>query len=102
MSLFGKHDKRSEYDFEEIITTDELGNEVHTFRNSDGEEVHIKKFSMEYRLPTGDEWCPNCHIKMIHKDGYFECPECLHSITDEESEYGEGFPTKESTYEFDF
>lgn len=60
-------------------------------------EVIFEKLSMKDFLPTGEQWCPDCHVKCIHKDGYFECPECNWSISDEEVEYGDGYPTLEST-----
>lgn len=53
-----------------------------------------------YFLPTGEQYCPDCHTQMAHReDGYFECEICYYSITDEEAANGEGHPTLESTYE---
>lgn len=57
---------------------------------------------MNYFLPTGEQYCPYCHIKISHRDeGYYECEICNYSITDEEADYGDGYPTLESTYEDD-
>ena len=58
---------------------------------------HIALYSV-----TGEQWCPYCHEKMEHKDGYFECQKCYHSITDDEAEEGDGFADLQSTYEDDF
>lgn len=99
MSLFDKWIKNdnNDDDGEEIILNGN-GDEVHVFKDG----TTILESHTEYWLPTGEEWCPDCHVLMEHKDGYWECPDCGHSITDEESEYGEGYPTKESTYEDDY
>ena len=56
--------------------------------------------NLKYFLPTGEQYCPDCHAKMSHRaEGYFECDICYYSITDEEAENGEGCSTLESTYE---
>ena len=52
-------------------------------------------------LPTGNQYCPDCHTVMAHRDGYYECEICNYSITDDEAEDGYGHPTLESTYEDD-
>lgn len=55
---------------------------------------------MGYRLLTGEQYCPDCHIPLAHRpEGYYECEICNYSITDEEAEEGYGHPTLESTYE---
>ena len=56
--------------------------------------------NLEYFLPSGEQYCPYCHTKTAHRAaGYFECEICFYSITDEEAENCEGYPTLESTYE---
>lgn len=56
--------------------------------------------NMRYFLPTGFQYCPYCHTMTSHRaEGYYECDICNYSITDEEAENGEGYPTLESTYE---
>lgn len=82
------------------------------FHNVIGEEIHevdgqhgkmlIKRISHSAWEYTGVQWCPECHIEIIRKEGYFECPQCKYSITDEEAECGDGYPTLESTYEDDY
>ena len=62
----------------------------------------VKKLDHKAWLATGEEWCPDCHKLMTHKDGYWECDDCKYGITDEESAYGDGYPTLQSTYENDY
>ncbi|MFI3173949.1 MAG: hypothetical protein R3Y53_01955 [Bacillota bacterium] len=62
-------------------------------------EVMIEKLDVSIWLLTGEQYCPECHIKTTHKDGYYECPECNWSITDEEAEDGEGYPTEEASHD---
>ncbi|MDR1549076.1 MAG: hypothetical protein LBT06_10875 [Hungatella sp.] len=83
----------------ETITYNGIGEEIHVFDGQNGREA-IKK--LHAKLPTGKEYCPDCHKPIIHKAGYWECQICKYSITDEESEYGDGYPTLESTYEEDY
>lgn len=74
---------------------DDNGDIVHVM--SDGGS--IRDIFMAKYLKSGEEWCPDCHIKMTNRGEYFECPECNFSITKEESENGEGHPTLESSYD---
>ena len=48
-----------------------------------------------------DQWRPQCHTQMVRRDGYFECPQCNFYITDEEVEETGGYPTLESTDEYE-
>lgn len=59
----------------------------------------VKKLNAADYLFSGKEYCPDCHIQEEHREGYWECPVCFHSITDDESENGEGHPSIESTYD---
>lgn len=34
--------------------------------------VHTK----EYQEPTGEYWCWNCHLPLVHKHGKWICPNC--------------------------
>lgn len=85
----------------ETIVKNTIGQDVHIFDGPDG-ITKIKKIDSFTRLYTGLEYCPECHCLMTHQIGYWECDICKHSITDEESEFGEGYPTLESTYENDY
>jgi len=85
----------------ETITYNDIGEEIHVFDGPNGKAA-IKRLHSESKLPTGKEYCPDCHKPIIHKAGYWECQICKYSITDGESEYGDGYPTLESTYEEDY
>ena len=57
---------------------------------------------MDKFIHTGIQYCPYCHTMTSRRaEGYYECDICNYSITDEEAENGEGYPTLESTYEDD-
>lgn len=58
---------------------------------------NIKKLSALDWLPTGEEYCPDCHKLLMHRDGYWKCDICKYSITDDD-----GYPTLDSTYEDDY
>ena len=88
--------------YEERLEHNEIGEEIHVFNSHDGEETRIKKIDPAYFIPTGEEYCPDCKCLLEHKEDYWECPKCGYSITDDESENGEGYPTLESTYEDDY
>lgn len=85
----------------EKIETNAIGEEIHVFSGTNG-TVRIKKLSMFSKLPTGNQFCPDCHKPITHKQDYWECNICNYSITNEEVENGDGFPTLESTYENDY
>lgn len=53
-------------------------------------------------VSTGEEYCPECHIKMVNIDHGYKCPTCGHDISYEESSNGDGFPSLEATYEQDY
>lgn len=56
--------------------------------------------NIKYFLPTGNQYCPYCHVMTAHRpEGYYECEICNYSITDEEAADGDGYHTLESTYE---
>lgn len=63
----------------------------------------FEKVEMTNHIYTGHQYCPDCHVeaKFIKTpDGnYFECPKCKWSITEEEAEDGDGYPTREASYE---
>lgn len=86
---------------EEGIQYDGAGNEVHIFNGPLG-KMFIKKLSSLDWLPTGEQYCPDCHVQLVHRDGYWECEECKYSITDDEADNGDGYPTLDSTYEDDY
>lgn len=96
MGLFGKKKK-----VKDTVIRNTIGDEVHVRETPSG-TMFVKKLNMSDYLYSGEEYCPDCHILMDHRDGYWECPTCCYSITDEESEAGEGHPTMESTYEDDY
>lgn len=52
-------------------------------------------------LPTGEQWCPHCHVQCEERDGgeWFECPECGYNITAEDAELFGSYPTEASTYD---
>lgn len=85
----------------ERIAKNEIGEEIHIFDGPNG-KARIKKISMFSRLSTGNQYCPDCHKPINHKNGYWECNICNYSVTDDEVEIGDGFPTLESTYENDY
>lgn len=79
--------KNKKSDITETVVKNDRGEEVHVLDGPDGtvevERVHMKDF-----LPTGEEWCPHCHVQCDHydEDEYFKCPECGWTITDWEIE----------------
>lgn len=91
-----KHNK-----FKERIIKNSIGDDVHIFTD-DKSEVRIKKISMFDKCYTGKQYCPDCHKEIKQLDGYFECPICFYSITNEEAEHGDGYQTLESTYIDDY
>lgn len=104
MSLFknGKKNKhKKEGNIEDIVLFNGIGEEVHLLNGKNGPML-IKKEDSSIWLQTGEEYCPDCHCLMQHKDGYWECAICKYSITDEESAEGEGCPSLESTYARDY
>ena len=96
----GSFKKKTKITKDEIIVN-EIGQESHVLDGDNGPMI-IKELDPTIWLHTGKQWCPDCHKELTHKDGYWECDECLYSITDEECEYGDGYPTLESTYENDY
>ena len=84
--------------------TNDIGEKIYIYDGDDG-EMRIKEANFYPSFgQTGEQWCPNCHIKCEHhkKDGYFECPSCGYNIWDDEAEYGDGYSCLEATYEDDF
>lgn len=96
-------EKNRKPDVEETVIKNSRGDDVHILDGEDG-LVEVVKCHMEDFLPTGEEWCPHCHVKCIHhdKDEYFECPECGWTTCDWEIEEFGGHPTEASSYEDDF
>ena len=92
---------RRKKDFDEEIQYDGAGREIHIFDGPLGKSF-VKKLSAADWLPTGEQYCPNCHIKLTRLDGYWECGKCVYDISDDDAEAGEGYPTLESTYEDDY
>lgn len=92
--------KRKKKQTEQIIHN-AIGEEIHVFDGSNG-KARIKRMSMFSRIPTNIQFCPDCHKPIIHKNSFWECDICNYTITDEEVENGDGFPTIESTYENDY
>lgn len=92
-----KHNKKHT----EKIIKNSIGEEIHIFDGDNG-NVRIKKLSMFSRVSSGYQFCPDCHTVINHRNGYWECDICNYSITDDEVDYGNGFPTLESTYENDY
>ena len=74
--------------------------DVYTEHGPDG-KVEVSKVHMADFLPTGDQWCPYCHVQCEERDGgeWFECPSCGYSITAEDAELFGGHPTKASSYD---
>ena len=73
MGLFNKK-RKSEVTEVDVYT--EHGNEVHVFDGPDG-KVEVSKVNMADFLPTGEQWCPHCHVQCEKRDDgkWFECPE---------------------------
>ncbi len=85
------------------IRKDPLGEDIYV--GSDGyETVEVKRLHMADYLPTGDQWCPECHVKCIHyaEDKYWQCPTCNWAMTEEEYEMFGGYPTEAASYENEF
>lgn len=102
MNLFGFGKKRKNNDnIEDDVVYNDIGDEIHIFSDEDKTAV-IKKLNPFSWLSTGEQWCPECHEPLTHNDGYWECDICKYSITDDEAEEGEGYPTHKSTYEDDY
>lgn len=57
----------------------------------------------EYEAVFGsrEQYCPQCRTPLEKRSGYFECPICYHSITDDEVDEFGGLPTLESTNEYE-
>lgn len=85
----------------ETIIYNDIGEEIHILKGIHG-SMSVKKIEYDYNHFTGEEWCPYCHTKIEHLEGYWECPICNYSITDDEVEYGDGYPSLEATYEDDY
>lgn len=92
--------KKQDYE-EENIEYDGAGNEIHIFNGPLG-KAFVKKISMANWLPTGEQYCPDCHCLMKHKSDYWECGKCGYTITDDEADNGDGYPTLDATYENDY
>lgn len=71
MGLFNKK-RKSEVTEVDVYT--EHGNEVHVFDGPDG-KVEVSKVNMADFLPTGEQWCPHCHVQCEKRDDgkWFEC-----------------------------
>ncbi len=95
--------KKKKVEIKETVTKNAKGDEVHVLDGPDG-RVEVVKCSMADYLPTGEEWCPHCHVQCEHivEDEYYKCPECGWTITDYEIEEYGGHPTERSSYEDDF
>ena len=87
--------------FTERVVKNDIGEEIHIMTGED-REVRVKKLSMADFLYSGEEYCPNCHRQCEHTDDGFVCDVCGYSISDEDSEDGEGYPTLNATYADDF
>lgn len=48
----------------------------------------------------GEQWCPYCQEQMTYKDGAYSCPSCDYTIDDYDLAFDPGYPTLESTNEF--
>lgn len=92
--------RKNDYE-EEGIQYDGAGNEIHIFNGPLG-KAFVKKLSAINWLPTGEQYCPDCHCLMTHTDDYWECDECRYTITDDEADNGDGYPTLDATYENDY
>jgi ribosomal protein L37AE/L43A len=97
----GKKKKQESGITSDTILYDSLGNEIHLLNGKNGPML-IRKETASIWLQTGEEYCPDCHCLMEHRDGYWECADCKHSITDEESADGEGCPTLEASYAHEY
>ena len=97
MGLFNKKRKS---EVTEVDVYKEHGNEVHVFDGPDG-KVEVSKVNMADFLPTGEQWCPHCHVQCEKRDDgkWFECSECGYSITAEDAELFGSYPTEASTYD---
>ena len=84
----------------EDVIHNAAGQEIHVFRTDD--ETRVKKIDISKYLFNGEQWCPDCHSQMEHKESYWECQNCYYSITDEEVEYGDGCATLEASYDEDY
>ena len=80
---------------------DGAGQEIHVLDGPNG-EVHVKEINPMDYIYTGEQWCPNCHEKMVLKDDIYECPICYLEIFKDEADNGYGYPTFESSYEEDY
>jgi hypothetical protein len=100
MGLFKKKKSSVPEIIEKEVRKDEVGRDVHVFDGPDG-EVEVTRISAASRLPTGEEWCPRCHIPCVHhdEDKYYECPDCGWTTEDWEIEQWGGHPTEESSYD---
>ena len=65
MGLFNKK-RKSEVTEVDVYT--EHGNEVHVFDGPDG-KVEVSKVHMADFLPTGEQWCPHCHVQCEERNG---------------------------------
>lgn len=88
---------------EEIIHND-AGEEIHILNDGVQGEMRLKKYDPSDYIYDGEQWCPDCHVQAVHhvEDQYFECPLCKWSITDDEAEAGDGYPTEQASYRDDF
>lgn len=77
---------------------DDNGEEVLIFEDG----VKMKKLHSEYHLYSGEQWCPNCKIKMHLEGDRFVCPTCGHDITVQEAEDGYGYSSLEAINEEDY
>lgn len=60
-----------------------------------------KRDEYEDIFGSREQWCPQCRAPLVRRSGYFECPECNFAITDNEVEDTGGYPTLESTNEYE-
>lgn len=95
--------KNKKSDITETVVKNGRGEDVHILDGPDG-KVEVKRVHMKDFLPTGEEWCPHCHVQCDHydEDEYFKCPECGWTITDWEIEEWGGHPTEAASHEDDF
>lgn len=96
----GDSNKKRKSKVVEIDTYTKNGKTVHVLKGPDG-IVEVEEVSMADYLPTGEQWCPRCHVKCEERDDgeWFECPKCNWSITADEAEEFGGYPTKASSYD---
>ena len=102
--MFEKRKKKQKT--EEIsvdMTENNFGEEITIFNGPYGES-RAKAFRADAFLPTGEEWCPNCHVKMAWREGdIWDCPICEREIDMfDVNELGESHPTLEASYADDF